>query len=77
MAGLRRHRSRPRRASTNDAFLDGLERFASYISTGLISVADLRPYLKYWIDDIAAQTDDPLDAEWTCSFVSYVDYYQF
>ena len=28
-----------------DAFLDGLERFSSYVQTGLINVRQLRPYL--------------------------------
>src|SRR4051794_15979467 len=31
-----------------DRFLDGLERFHSYVDTGLVEVSDLRPYLKYW-----------------------------
>jgi hypothetical protein len=31
-----------------DRFLDGLERFHSYVATGLVELSDLRPYLKYW-----------------------------
>jgi hypothetical protein len=31
-----------------DRFLDGLERFHSYVETGLVELSDLRPYLKYW-----------------------------
>lgn len=31
-----------------DVWLDGLERFSAYVATGLVTVADLRPYLKYW-----------------------------
>jgi hypothetical protein len=31
-----------------DRFLDGLERFHSYVATGLVEVRDLQPYLKYW-----------------------------
>lgn len=31
-----------------DRFLDGLERFHSYVATGLVQLSDLRPYLKYW-----------------------------
>jgi hypothetical protein len=31
-----------------DQFLDGLERFHSYVATGLVELGDLRPYLKYW-----------------------------
>jgi hypothetical protein len=37
-----------------DRFLDGLERFYSYVQTGLILEADVRPYLKYWADNICA-----------------------
>lgn len=31
-----------------DRWLDGLERFHSYVDTGLVRQRDLRPYLKYW-----------------------------
>ncbi len=31
-----------------DKALDGLERFHSYVATGLVKLSDLRPYLKYW-----------------------------
>lgn len=31
-----------------DRLLDGLERFHSYVDTGLVTLRDLRPYLKYW-----------------------------
>jgi hypothetical protein len=31
-----------------DKALDGLERFHSYVDTGLVELSDLRPYLKYW-----------------------------
>src|SRR4051812_35100953 len=34
--------------SAFDRFLDGLERFHSYVETGLVELSDLRPYLKYW-----------------------------
>jgi hypothetical protein len=60
-----------------DELLDGLERFASYAATGLIRPADLRPYLGYWIDDIASKKGDDLDLAWTCVFLSYVEFYGF
>jgi hypothetical protein len=31
-----------------DRLLDGLERFHSYVVTGLVELRDLQPYLKYW-----------------------------
>lgn len=62
---------------TYDAFLDGLERFASYVATGLLTSGDLRPYLGYWIDDIASVTSDLDDGEWACSLLAYVAFYRF
>jgi hypothetical protein len=60
-----------------DALLDGLERFSSYVQTGLVDVAELRPYLEYWIDDIHAPTKDPDDAAWTAALLTYIDFYRF
>jgi len=60
-----------------DSFFDGIETFASYIRTGLVAPSDLRPYLGYWIDDIASQTDDPDDDLWTCSILSYIEFYGY
>ena len=60
-----------------DAFLDGLERFASYVKTGLIDVASLRPYLGYWIDDISSPTEDPDDAAWCAALLTYMTFYRF
>ena len=62
---------------TFDVFLDGLERFSAYVRTGLIEAKDLRPYLGYWIDDIAADTEDANDAEWTALLLAYIHYYGF
>ena len=43
-----------------DRFLDGLERFDSYVTTGLVYDDNLRPYLAYWLGHIhAAGADDP------------------
>ena len=37
-----------------DAFLDGLEQFSSYVKTSLVDINSLRPYLGYWIAEIAS-----------------------
>lgn len=43
-----------------DRFLDGIERFESYVATGLVRPADLEPYLSYWGYHIAAAREgDP------------------
>jgi hypothetical protein len=60
-----------------DAFLDGLERFSSYVVTGLIDRADLAPYLSYWIEDIHAATNDPEDAAWCATLLTYIAFYRF
>ena len=60
-----------------DAFLDGLERFASYARTGLISVSSLRPYIGYWIEEIASPTSNAEDAAWNAALLTYINFYRF
>lgn len=60
-----------------DAFLDGLERFAGYVESGLVTTRDLRPYLGYWIDDVADTCCTEIDAAWTCCFMAYVQFYDY
>jgi hypothetical protein len=60
-----------------DAFLDGLERFGSYLKTGLTDVASLRPYIGYWIDDISEPTNSPDDAAWNAALLTYISFYRF
>lgn len=60
-----------------DAFLDGLERFASYAKSGLIDASSLRPYIGYWIEDIASPTEDLDDAAWCAALLTYVAFYRF
>jgi hypothetical protein len=60
-----------------DRFLDQLSQFAAYVQTGLVSRREIDPYLKYWINDIAAETQNPLEAEWTLAFFVYIHFYDF
>jgi len=60
-----------------DRFLDYLERFASYLQSKLVSVRELDPYLRYWIEDIASYTENPDDAVWTCALMTYIEFYGF
>jgi hypothetical protein len=60
-----------------DAFLDGLERFSSYVKTGLIDISSLRPYIGYWIDSIASPTSNAEDAAWCAALLTYISFYQF
>lgn len=60
-----------------DVFLDGLERFAGYVDSGLVDARALRPYLGYWIDDIHASTKDVADAEWCAVLLTYIHFYRY
>ena len=60
-----------------DAFLDGLERFASYVKAGLVDVSSLRPYIGYWVDDISSSTENADDAAWCAALLTYVSFYGF
>lgn len=65
---------------TYDAFLDYLERFATFIESGLVSAEEFRPYLIYWIDSIAGIEDidvDEGDAEWKCALLAYINFYRY
>jgi hypothetical protein len=62
---------------TYDVFLDGLERIASYVRSGLVSAEALEPYLAYWLNDIYVSTADPEDAAWSAALLTYIDYYHF
>lgn len=60
-----------------DAFLDGLERFGSYVQTGVVELSSLRPYIGYWIDDISCATDNADDAAWCAALLTYITFYRF
>jgi hypothetical protein len=60
-----------------DRLLDGLERFASYIETRLVTRKDLEPYLGYWIRDIASTGEDEIEVRWTFLLFVYIDFYRF
>jgi hypothetical protein len=60
-------------------FFDGLERFAHFIESGLVTIHDLAPYLHYWIETIAGdprhkikKPDELISVLW-----SYVDSYGY
>ncbi len=60
-----------------DAFLDGLERFSCDVQTGLLSVRELEPYLRYWIEAIQSPVKDGEDAAWAAVLLTYIQYYRF
>ena len=60
-----------------DAFLDGLERFADYVSVGIVEVEDLEPYLRYWIRDVVSTNGSQDDMRWSLALLAYIDFYGF
>jgi hypothetical protein len=60
-----------------DAFLDGLQRFSSYVQAGLIDASSLRPYIGYWLDCISSPAENAEDAGWRAALLSYVSFYQY
>ena len=60
-----------------DTFLDGLERFSSYVRTGLVELPSLRPYLGYWIHEISCGTENVDDAAWCAALLTYIAFYNF
>jgi hypothetical protein len=60
-----------------DTFLDGLERFSSYVETKLVDRKALRPYIGYWVDDIASPTNNAADAAWCAALLTYVSFYRY
>ena len=60
-----------------DRFLDGLGRFGMYIESDLLTRKAMDPYLRYWIDDVADDPENPDDAAWTCALLAYIQFYKF
>jgi hypothetical protein len=60
-----------------DAFLDGLERFNAYRVARLVTIAQLKPHLEYWIRDIAASAQSPEEAAWSAALLTYIRFYGF
>jgi hypothetical protein len=60
-----------------DALLDGLERFGNYVSTKLVRVENIRPYIGYWLDDIHSDAENAADAAWTTALLTYIDFYRY
>jgi len=70
----------PTEARIRDAFdvlFDRMGAFESLISEELVSVSDLRPYLGYWIEDIADAEAPPEDLRWTLMLFGYINFYKY
>jgi hypothetical protein len=70
----------PEQAAIRDCFdrlLDGFERVGNYFSGKLLSVKDLKPYVGYWINDIANTQCDAADSLWCVYLFAYIEFYSF
>jgi hypothetical protein len=62
---------------TFDALFDAFDRLAGFVNAQLIEVDDLKPYLSYWILDIAASDGSDEDRLWTLAVFAYISFYSF
>jgi hypothetical protein len=68
----------PAEAAIGDAydhFLDGLNRFGTYLAGDLLTVTDLGPYLNYWVESIADTQCNAEDSLWSLSLLAYINFY--
>lgn len=62
---------------TYDVFLTGLDRFANYIKSGLITAEELEPFVSYWVDAMTKNEHPTEDAAWRCTLLTYINFYGY
>jgi hypothetical protein len=60
-----------------DRTLDGLERFQSYVETGLVRISDPQPYLKYWAVNLTRDRVAAKGVDRVVNLRAYMDHYGF
>ncbi len=60
-----------------DRILDGIERFHSYVATGLVKISDLQPYLKYWAVNLTRDRAAASGEDRIVNLQAYMDKYGF
>src|SRR4051812_1226048 len=60
-----------------DRTLDGIERFHSYVATGLVKISDLQPYLKYWAINLTRDRAAAAGEDRIVNLKAYMDKYGF
>lgn len=60
-----------------DALLTWLERFNHYVESQLVSVADLAPYLRYWVDRIVKRDPEFHDEAFYTGLHNFILDYQY
>ncbi len=60
-----------------DKFLDGLERYSSYVATELVEIKDLAPYLSYWCYHITQAKPEDATVKRLVQLKAYMARYGF
>ena len=60
-----------------DKLLDGLERFAAYVDTGLVELSDLKPYLKFWAVHLCRPGKPRTPDHRVTRLTAYMDHYGY
>ncbi len=61
---------------TYDAMLTRLDRFASFIDSGLISARELKPFIIYWVNAITDNNHQE-DTAWRLTLLAYINFYGY
>ncbi|HEX6648794.1 MAG TPA: hypothetical protein VF075_04630 [Pyrinomonadaceae bacterium] len=61
---------------TYDALLTRLDRFATFIDSGLISARELKPFIIYWVNAIT-ENNHPEDTAWRFTLLAYINFYGY
>jgi len=61
---------------TYDALLTRLDRFATFIDSGLISARELKPFIIYWINAISDNNHQE-DVAWRFTLLAYINFYGY
>jgi hypothetical protein len=62
---------------TYDVLLGHLERFANLIGLRLVHKKYFEPYLRYWVEAIASNTNPERDATWRFVLLTYLNFYGY
>lgn len=60
-----------------DGLLDRLDRIGGHLSRNLVTMDELRPYIGYYINDIAEAPSNTDEAIWGVSLLTYIIFYHF
>ena len=62
---------------TYDAFFTRMDRFATFIRSGLITSDEVEPFIAYWIEEITKNSNREEDSAWRCTLLTYINFYNY